>query len=72
VTLVCSCKRFLSRYRHLDIVLVVYILDAVLCDSLDKDALEINRKTSLELFCTHAHDLETLFIVNVWVMVLVE
>jgi hypothetical protein len=72
MTLVCSCNCHSSRYNHLHIVLVVYILDAVLCDSLDEDALEIDRKTSLEFFCAHAHNLEALFVIDVGMVVLVE
>jgi hypothetical protein len=61
-----------SRYGNLPVVLVLDILYAVLGDDLDVDALEVNGKTSLELLGAQAHDLETLLVVDVGVMVLVE
>lgn len=62
---------FCSRYVHLYIVLVLNVFYAILGDNLDEDALEVDRKTSLELLCTHAHDLETFLVVDVRVVVLV-
>jgi hypothetical protein len=61
-----------SRYRNLHIVLVLNVLYAILCDNLDENALEVDRKTALQLLCTHAHDLETLLVIDVGVVVLVE
>lgn len=61
-----------SRHRYLDIIFVIYVLYAVLGDDLDEDALEVDRKTSLKLLCTHTHDLETLLVVDIRVVVLVE
>ena len=60
-----------SRDSHLHVVLVFNILYAVLGDNLDEDTLEVNRKTSLEFFCAHPHDLETLLVVDIRVMMLV-
>jgi hypothetical protein len=61
-----------SGYGNLAIVLVLNILYAVLCNDLDEDTLEINGETTLELLCAHAHDLETLLVVDVGVVVLVQ
>jgi hypothetical protein len=66
------CPMLSSRHGNIDIVLVLNVLYAVLRDDLDEDTLEVDRKTSLKLLCTHAHDLETLLVVDVWVVVLVE
>src|SRR4051812_22315229 len=63
---------FSSRHGHLDIILVLNVLDAVFCNDFDEDALEVDRETPLELLCAHSHDLETLFVVDVRVVVLVE
>ena len=59
-------------YRNLNIVLILDVLDAVLCDHLDEDALEVDRHAALELLCAHSHDLEALLVVDIGVVVLVE
>jgi hypothetical protein len=59
--------------RHLDvrILRIVNILYAVLGNNLEVNALEVDRQTALELLCAHAHDLQTLLVVDVRVVVLV-
>jgi len=60
-----------SRHGNLHVILILHIFDPVLGDNLDKDTLEVDRKTSLQLLCAHPHDPETLLVVDVWVVVLV-
>jgi hypothetical protein len=60
-----------SRYFDIRILRVINILYAVLGDDLEVNTLEVDWKTTLELLCTHSHDLQTLLVVDVWVMVLV-
>jgi hypothetical protein len=59
--------------RHLDvrILRIVNILYAVLGNDLEVNALEVDRQTALELLCAHAHNLQTLLVVDVRVVVLV-
>jgi hypothetical protein len=59
--------------RHLDvgILRIINILYAVLGNDLEVNTLEVDRQTALELLCAHAHDLQTLLVVDVRVVVLV-
>jgi hypothetical protein len=59
-------------YRNVDIILVLDVFDAVLCDHLDVYTLEVDRHAALELLCAHSHDLEALLVVDIGMVVLVE
>jgi hypothetical protein len=60
-----------SRYLDVRILRIINIAYAVLVDDLEMNTLEVDGQTALELLCAHAHDLQTLLVVDVRVVVLV-
>lgn len=77
VSLVCGTPfaevyNHLLRHRDLYIILIFYVLDSIFRYNLDKNTLEINWQAALQFLRAHPQDLQALFVIDIWVVMLVQ